>query len=60
MTSMVMLSITIEVSVNSELPLKGRAQAWLGGTLQHFKTLITLLGTLGTFGKPLLLGIGKL
>ena len=30
MTSMVMLNITMEVSVNIGLPLKGRAQAWLG------------------------------
>ena len=40
MTSMVMLEITMEVSVNIELPLKGRAQAWLG---------LSLLGLLGTF-----------
>ena len=38
MTSMMMLDITIEVSVNIGLPLKGRTQAWLG----HF------LGTSGT------------
>ena len=38
MTSMMMLEITMEVSVNIDLPLKGRDQAWLG----HF---------LGTFGK---------
>ena len=44
MTSMVILSITIEVSVNIELSLKGRAQAWLGHSW-------ALLGTLGTFGK---------
>ena len=52
-----MLSITIEVSVNIELPLKGRAQAWLGhswGTLGHFWTLFR------HFRKALLLGIGKL
>ena len=30
MTSMMMLEITKEVSVNNDLPLKGRAQAWLG------------------------------
>ena len=41
MTSMMMLEITMEVSVNIDLPLKGRAQAWLG----HSWTL------LGTFGK---------
>ena len=48
MTSMMMLNITIEVSVNIELPLKGRPQAWLG----HFWALFRpfrLLGTLGTF-----------
>ena len=38
MTSMMMLDITIEVSVNIGLPLTGRTQAWLG----HF------LGTSGT------------
>ena len=43
----------MEVSVNIDLPLKGRAQAWLG----HFWTL---LGTFGNFWKVLLLGIGKL
>ena len=45
MTSMMMLEITMEVSVNIGLPLKGRAQAWLG------------LGTLGHFWKVLLLDI---
>ena len=53
MTSMMMLSITIEVSVNIELPLKGRPQAWLGH-LWAFLALLTSLGTLG------ILGIGKL
>ena len=38
MTSMMMLDITMEVSVNIGLPLKGRTQAWL----EHF------LGTSGT------------
>ena len=28
MTSMVMLEITMEVSENIDLPLKGKAQAW--------------------------------
>ena len=36
MTSMVMLGITMEVSVNIGLPLKGRTQAWLG----HFWALL--------------------
>ena len=44
MTSMMMLEITMEVSVNNDLPLKGRAQAWLGlsllGTLRHFFDLV--------------------
>ena len=43
MTSMMMLEITMEVSVNIDLPLKGRAQAWLGhflGTLGHFWELL--------------------
>ena len=43
MISMMMLDITIEVSVNIGLPLKGRTQSWLG----HF------LGTSGHFWKPL-------
>ena len=33
MTSMMMLSITMEVRVNIDLPLKGRPQAWLGHSL---------------------------
>ena len=33
MTSMMMQNITIEVSVNIDLPLKGRPQAWLGHLL---------------------------
>ena len=40
MTSMMMLEITMEVSVNNDLPLKGRAQAWLGhllGSLSYFR-----------------------
>ena len=46
MTSMMMLDITIEVSVNIGLPLKGRTQALLGHSWE-----LLLLGTLGTFGK---------
>ena len=46
MTSMMMLEITMEVSVNIELPLKGRAQAWLGlslsGTFRHILDLVEL------------------
>ena len=53
MNSVMMLSITIEFSVNIKLPLKGRPQAWLG---HSWALLDTLLGILGTFGKPLLLG----
>ena len=47
MTSMMMLDITMEVSVNIGLPLKGRTQAWLG----HFWALF------GHFWKALLLDI---
>ena len=50
MTSMMMLDITIEVSVNIKLPLKGRTQAWLG----HFWALLE------TFTFRLNLEIGKL
>ena len=46
MTSMVMLEITMEVSVNNDLTLKGRAQAWLGlsllGTFRHILDLVEL------------------
>ena len=53
MTSMMMLEITMEVSVNTDLPLKGRAQAWLGLSLSwtHLSTFrpFRLLRTLGTF-----------
>ena len=46
MTSMMMLEITMEVSVNIELPLKGSAQAWLGlsllGTFRHILDLVEL------------------
>ena len=46
MTPMMMLEITMEVSVNIELPLKGRAQAWLGlshlGTFRHTLDLVEL------------------
>ena len=35
---------TMEVSVNNDLPLKGRAQDWLGlsllGTFRHFLDLL--------------------
>ena len=48
MTSMMILHITIEVSVNKELPLKGRAQARLGHSWAHLSTFtfrhIWLLG----------------
>ena len=50
---MMMLSITIEVSVNIRLPLKGRTKAWLG----HFWAL---LETFRHLGEALLLGNGKL
>ena len=33
MTSMMMQNITTEVSVNIDLPLKGRPQAWFGHLL---------------------------
>ena len=58
MTSMIMLEITMEVSVNIDLPLKGRAQAWLGHP--PFWHSWALLDTFGNFWKVLLLGIGKL
>ena len=73
MTSVVMLEITREVSVNIGLTLKGRAQAWLGHswtlleTLGNSWTLLETLGhswklldTSGYFWKPLLLENGKL
>ena len=50
MTSMVMLDITMEVSVNKELPLKGWTQAWLG----HFWALLE------TFTFRHIKAIGKL
>ena len=53
MTSMMMLEITMEVSVNIGLPLKGRAQAWLGHSW-------TLLETLWALLKSFTLAIGKL
>ena len=53
MTSMMMLEITMEVSVNIGLPLKGRAQAWLGHSW-------TLLETLWALLKSCTLEIGKL
>ena len=57
MTSMMMLEITMEVSVNIGLPLKGRAQAWLGHSWTLLETLWTLLESF-TFGY--ILEIGKL
>ena len=57
MTSMTMLDITMEVSVNIGLPLKGRTQAWLGnslGTLGHFWALLE------SFTFRHILEIGKL
>ena len=53
MTCMMMLGITMEVSVNTGLPLKGRPQAWLGHSW-------ALLETFRHFRKALILGIGKL
>ena len=45
---MMMLDITMEVSVNKELPLKGWTQAWLGHYWAHLSNftfrLIWLLG----------------
>ena len=41
MTSMVMMDIIMEVSVNKALPLKGRTQAWLG----HFWALLDTSST---------------
>ena len=35
MTSMVMLGITMEVSINKSLPIKGRPQAQLRHSLRH-------------------------
>ena len=56
MTSMMMLSITMEVRVNIDLPLKGRPQAWLG----HSLTLGTLWALLESFTFRHILEIGKL
>ena len=53
MTSMMMLDITMEVSVNIGLPLKGRTQAWLGHSW-------ALLGILESFTFRHILEIGKL
>ena len=62
MTSMMMLDITMEVSVNIGLSLKGRTQAWLGHILgtsgtSLFRHFWAFLGTSGHFWKALLLGI---
>ena len=54
MTSMMMLDITIEVSVNIGLPLKGRTQAWLGHFFGHFWALLE------SFTFRHILEIGKL
>ena len=52
-----MLEITMKVSVNIGLPLKGRAQAWLG----HSWTLLeTLWALLESFTFRHILEIGKL
>ena len=39
MTSMMMLGITIEVSINKSLPIKGRTQAKLGHSWAILETL---------------------
>ena len=52
MTSMMMLDITMEVSINKSLPIKGRPQTQFG----HYWNLLALFGTLGT----LALILGKL
>ena len=49
MTSMMMLSITIEVSVNNKPPLKGRPQAWLGHSSWALQALLGI-GKLCPFG----------
>ena len=53
MTPMMMLGITMEVSINKSLPIKGRPQAQLGHSWALFGTLDTLalsLGKLYSFG----------
>ena len=55
-TSMVMLGITMEVSINKSLPIKGKTQAKLGHswalleTLWYFGHLALALGKLYLFG----------
>ena len=59
MTSMVMLSITMEVSINKSLPIKGKTQAKLGHSwsfLGTFGNSWTLFGILDI----LALALGKL
>ena len=47
MTSMMIVEITMEVSVNTDLPLKGRAQAWglyaWALTLRNFRHILDLV-----------------
>ena len=56
MTSMMMSDITIEVSVNIGLPLKGRTQAWLGHSWALLENLF--LGIFWILGNFALLDIG--
>ena len=46
MTSMMMLGITMQVSINKSLPIKGKTQAKLG----HPDILALYLGKLYSFG----------
>ena len=58
MTSMMMLGITNEVSINKSLPIKGKTQAKLRHSwsfLRMFGNSWTLFGILDTFG----IGFGK-
>ena len=54
MTSMVMLGITMEVSINKSLPVKGKTQAKLGHSWALFGTLDILALSLG---KPYSFGL---
>ena len=56
MTSMVMLGITMEVSINKSLPIKGKTQAKLGHSWAPFGNSWALFGTLDF----LALSLGKL
>ena len=47
MTSMVMPSITMEVSINKSLPIKGKTQAKLGHSWALFSILDILALSLG-------------